>query len=300
MKVLITGASGLLGHDVVAACEHHGHSVIKWCNQQRDGYYNGDLTDDETLSTIDAQDWDCIIHTAALRVPDLCMKEPERAMALNATATGALAKLAAQRNATMVYISTDYVFRGDTPPYKENDATDPLNEYGLSKLMGEKALLKELPEAIILRIPYLYGIRGGLSLSPLLMQTLSSLTGTTPWPMNDLAKRFPTFTGDVAEASLFLLENNHTGIYHCSGEDEVTRYSITKIFAELLDLPMTHIIRQLEPPTDQATRPNNSQLSPEKLFTLGFPRPLPFRKRIAEILKSPEVVEFIATRKENP
>ena len=117
-----------------------------------------DLTDiDNIQSFITEHKPDFLIHSAAQRFPDKMKDNPEQARLLNVEATKALASSLHKVGGKMLYISTDYVFDGKTPPYKHDSATNPLNDYGISKLDGEKVVLAENPNNLILRIPILYG-----------------------------------------------------------------------------------------------------------------------------------------------
>ena len=286
MAVLITGASGLLGHDMVYTFENAGFETIKISHKKRESYIALDLTTEEGIKSIAEMDFTAIIHTAAWRMPDQCMNDKKGAHRMNVWVSEQLAHIAKDKNVPMIYISTDYVFSGNNPPYTEESVADPVNDYGESKLLGEQRVLEISDNNISLRIPYLYGIRAGLEASQLLTQSIDALKSTTPWQMDHTSSRYPTYTGDVADASLFLLKNKFSGTFHFSGLDRLTRYEITEVFAHVLNRPMTNIVQQMIAPVTEAQRPLDSHLASDKIHTLGLPPPLPFKERIAEILST--------------
>ncbi len=290
MKILITGASGLLGSDIVHSAEQRHpqiSNIIKVCSTPSAGFLPADLTTETGIRKISESDWNTLIHTAAWRSPDQCEKDKGGTHRLNAWATEQLASEAANRGAKMFYISTDYVFPGTTPPYNENDNPFPVNYYGESKLQGEKAVFNLCKNSCILRIPLLYGIRGGLAKSDLLSGILKALDSQKTWPMEDSIVRYPTYTGDVAEAVFFLLEKNASGIFHFSGQDKTSRYRITATIAKIFGKSMKNIVRLGEAPKTEATRPHDSHLGIDKILSLGFPLPISFEERLRSL--KPEI-----------
>jgi len=269
---------------MVHSFEQAGYKTIKLCHQDRPGYFPIDLTTNHDLDEIEEMEYKAIIHTAAWRSPDQCKDDRDGAYKLNVQASENLARIAKKKNVPLLYISTDYVFSGEQPPYTEEVTPDPVNYYGKSKFLGEKKVMEQSDKNIVLRIPFLYGIRAGLNASHLLTQTINALKSTEPWVMDHTAARYPTFTGDVAAAALYLINNKHSGIFHFSGQDRLTRYEITEIFAEIMGCPMTHIVQQLEAPATEAVRPKDSHLATQKIHQLGLTEPLPFADRIAKIL----------------
>ncbi len=120
MKILLTGASGLLGSDIACSADKKRPQIsgtVKVCSNLRPGFLAADLTTEAGIGKIDGEDWDVMIHSAAWRSPDQCEKDRAGAYLLNVWATEKLASLAAKRGAKMLYISTDYVFPGTNPPW---------------------------------------------------------------------------------------------------------------------------------------------------------------------------------------
>ncbi len=161
-RVIITGASGLLGRAILKRFQEKADWVALGLAFSRAGNNSSlqkvDLRDKEQVSSVikDFQP-NFIIHAAAERRPNFVEKQEEETAKLNVSATCYLAEAASDAKAFMLYISTDYVFDGTSPPYKPNDKANPLNKYGQSKLDGEIATMKHCTTSGVLRVPVLYG-----------------------------------------------------------------------------------------------------------------------------------------------
>ena len=284
MKILITGSSGLLGSDIAFTLEKNNFKIIRQCRSPRNGFAAADITTPEGIAAIAGLEWDALIHCAALKDPDKCENEQDATFRTNVSATENLARLAEARNAKFIYISTDYVFPGTNPPYSEEDVTCPVNFYGKSKLEGEEKVSSICKDYRILRVPILYGIRAGLEHSALLHTPVSVLLSGKECRMEDSIVRYPTYTGDVADAIILLLREGCPGIYHYSGEDKLTKLGICRVLAEMSGLKMDNIIRMEKPPEGETARPHDSHLKTDKIMSLGMKTPLPFRERL-EILR---------------
>ena len=284
MKILVTGATGLLGSDIIYTLENRGIEAVKACFSERgNDYIAANITTEEGIEKLANLGWDAIIHTSAWRKPDECENKQEETYRLNVWAAEQLAFEAQKRNAKMIFISTDYVFSGNNPPYKENTPKDPINYYGKTKDIAEEKILKISDKFCILRVPLLYGIRAGLKASDLLNAALNALNSENESKMDDLIVRYPTYTGDVAEAALFLLEKNASGIYHFSGQDKTTKYGIAKTIANILKMDITKVLKENVSANDNAPRPLDSHISMDKLVSLGFKQPLPFKERVEKL-----------------
>lgn len=284
MKILLTGASGLLGTDISLNFLKTGYEIIKAAHSSREGFVSADISTKEGIDRLSRLSWNAIIHTAAARDPDKCEKNKDIAYKLNVVAAEDLAKAAALKNAKYFFISTDYVFPGTNPPYTEESPTGPVNYYGQTKVEAEKRILSLCKTACILRLPLLYGINAGLIASLLLYSSLKAIESKQEVFIDNVHTRYPTYTGDVANTLLFLLKNNACGIYHFSGQDKLTKYQMIKIIAEILNKESSHI-KSLDTPSNSATkRPLDSYLDTTKIFNLGVQRPLCFTDRIKKIL----------------
>ncbi|KAF3171480.1 hypothetical protein TWF788_009701 [Orbilia oligospora] len=254
-KVLVTGATGLLGRQVVRAFDEAGWEVIgtgfSRANPPR--ILKLDITDQEDVEKVlDDVKPAIIIHCAAEKSPDRCASDPDGTKALNVAASQLLAEQTAARNIVLVYISTDYVFDG-TPggaPYETDAETSPPNFYGETKRDGEIAVINASDRAVVLRVPLLFG-SGDNSESAvnILIDTIWNKSGKEKVDMDHWAIRYPTNTEDVARVLKDIAEKytsedptNLPRILQFSSEDRCTKYEICERLAQVLGLPMPHII----------------------------------------------------------
>lgn len=250
MKVLITGASGLLGRAVHQHCIDKGYDSKALALTRSDPskqLVKLDLTDTAAVELcLREYQPDLIVHTAAERRPDVVEKDPAASHAINVDAPASIATLASQlENAPLlVNISTDYVFDGSKPPYTVDDAPNPLNAYGVSKLQGERAVASHAKPGYFtnLRVPVLYGktITNDESAVNVLLNAIQPPPGSTDLQKCDAyAVRYPTNVQDVAKAILKLAEV-HTDtsrplppITHFSAKEAMTKYDMCMVLSRI-------------------------------------------------------------------
>lgn len=206
LRVLILGARGLLGSDLLPLLTGRGHEV--W---GRD-FGDFDIADAGRVEReIKALKPDAVINAAAYNDVDGCEGKRDWAFAVNAGGAGNVARGCSAVGAKMVYLSTDYVFDGSSgTPYKEQDFANPLNVYGSSKLQGERFIQEILENYLIIRTEWLYGRQGRSFVSTLLQ--LAEEGGELR--VVDDQRGSPTFTKDLGWAIQLLLEVDVRGIVH--------------------------------------------------------------------------------------
>lgn len=220
MKILVTGAKGMLGQDLCPILEDEGHDVVE--------------TDSKTLDVTDfkgvngvliAQKPDMVIHCAAYTNVDKAEEEPEKAELVNVVGTENLAKICAEKNITLIYISTDYVFDGTKKEqYLPEDKTNPINVYGKTKLGGELAVQKHCKKFYIVRTSWLYGHHGKN-----FVETMLSLKDKEELKVVDDQIGCPTWTVELANAIAELIdEAPEYGIYNICGSGETSWYNFAK------------------------------------------------------------------------
>lgn len=304
-KIMVTGATGLLGRALVKQLQQvNVHQVIA-CGYSRvgEGEFQLDLTQNQQVTDFIAlHQPEVIVHCAAERRPDISEQDPQAALALNADATRTLAQAARDNGAWLLYISTDYVFDGTQPKYTEQAATNPVNFYGESKLLGENIIAEVAAQFAVLRLPILYGEVQTLEESAVtvLLQSLqdgfeSSLAKPTTLLVDDWAVRSPTSTEDIALAIEKLLElqlsgEPITGHYHFSAAQTMTKYQMLLQMAKVLNVSTEHL-QPVTSPTDSAKRPKDCTLSCERLMSLGIKSTLPFASGITKALQQSVVVQ---------
>ncbi|WP_411348089.1 dTDP-4-dehydrorhamnose reductase [Paenibacillus sp. WLX2291] len=268
MKVLVTGASGQLGVDTVAVLERKGHIVLGCDRHQLD------ITNLEQCQQVLGKFApDVVIHCAAYTAVDAAESDVDGAYLVNATGSRNIAVAAEAVQAKMIYVSTDYVFDGQSMiPYHEYDNTNPQSIYGKSKRAGEILVQTLSSRYFIVRTSWVYGLHGNN-----FVKTMLKLGQEKPnlRVVHD-QKGSPTYTVDLAEFFAELMLTEKYGIYHASNSGSCSWYEFAKeIFKQANQVAAVEIIAQLEPCTTEefprpALRPTNSVMEHMSIRTNGF------------------------------
>ena len=199
VKVLVTGASGLLGRQVMAELAAAGVPCLGLAHSRPGpGLVQLDLTDlAAARSFVLEHKPSHVIHAAAQRFPDKVEADFEAAKLLNVETSRTIAEACQEAGARMIYISTDYVFPGDHPPYFPDNPARPLNKYGETKLAGEGAVLGAAPGHLVLRVPVLYGGVTQLTESAVTV-LLEVVRRGAPATVSSYEVRCPSHTRDIA------------------------------------------------------------------------------------------------------
>jgi dTDP-4-dehydrorhamnose reductase len=222
MRILVTGAAGRLGSKLVELLVEQGHDVTG-VDIVGENVTHLDIADFEATRTFitDLQP-DIAIHPAAWTDVDGCAREPEKAITINGFGTQHVALGTAAVGASMLYVSTNEVFDGRAKqPYREYDVTNPINPYGYSKWVGEKATLNINPRHYIVRISWLFA-HGGKNF---IQAILGAAQAGKP-----LRVANPTYNDDMALAITQLIHTECYGIYHLVNEGACSRYQFARYF----------------------------------------------------------------------
>lgn len=276
MRVLVTGAAGQLGRDVVERFAASGHEVV--------AAGRGDLDisqRDQVLGAMGAVRPDAVVNCAAYTAVDDCETNAGRAFAVNSLAVRHLAEAARRFDAHLCHLSTDYVFSGDkSEPYHEWDQPDPRSVYGASKLAGEQ----EAGEAAtVVRTSWLCGRHGANMVGTVLR--LAADDGPMRFVTDQRGS--PSFTPDVAAVIERLCADRRPGLYHVTNQGEASWYELARevMVAAGLDpdrvAPIT--TAELVPPR-AAPRPANSVLENRALELAGLELPVDFREPLASLV----------------
>lgn len=258
MKVLITGANGMLGQDLSEILLQKNYEVIKTDVAELD------ITDkNRVYQVLEAHKPDFIIHAAAYTNVDKAEDEPETAFLINETGSENIAKASASLNIPMVYISTDYVFDGTkNSPYIPSDKTNPINVYGMSKLKGEEAVIKNNPNHYIARTSWLYGHKGknfvetiiNLAKEKTELKVVSDQTGC------------PTWTKALSGGIIELLETKKPyGIYNICGSGYTSWYGFASKILEIINSKTIILPVSTDEFPRKATRPKYSVMNNQKI-----------------------------------
>jgi len=276
--IIVTGGSGQLGQSIRGLV---GSEV--GCRYLFPSREQLDLTDSASIDAFfEAKTFDLIINCAAHTAVDQAESEPELADQINHLAVKKLAKIASNRHARFIHISTDYVFNGENfKPYIESDKVAPQGEYGFSKLRGEQAIESLMPNnAIIIRTSWVYSEFGSN-----FVKTMLKLAGQRD-ELNVIYDQVgtPTYAGDLAKAILHMVESEvfnqaefETAIYHYSNEGVCSWYDFATAVFELSGIDCS--VRPIETkdyPTP-AKRPHYSVLNKAKIKQT-YTMPIPYWK----------------------
>jgi dTDP-4-dehydrorhamnose reductase len=268
VKLLITGASGLLGTKLCQIALRKNHEVYAAYSQHEPLYGTpielNILEPKAEQQTLDKIKPEAVVHAAALTDVDRCELEKELAWKTNVEATANLAQLCKERGAFLVYVSTDYVFDGEKGVYRETDNPAPINYYGLTKLKGEEAV-QALDNYCVARGSVIYGstpATGKVNFALWLIDKLRKKEAvriiTDQW-------NSPTLNVSMAEMIIEILEKRTTGTFHLAGATRLNRYEFAQHVAEAFDLDPKYITPvQSKQIKWVAKRPRDSSLNVER------------------------------------
>lgn len=265
-KIALIGANGQLGSDIVSHFSNTDRYQLTALTRA-----DLDITNPEAVQRVlTSQPFDVIINSAAYVRVDDCQQNVELAFNINAIAALNIAKACRQLDALCVYISTDYVFRGDRPnPYTESDIPDPINIYGTSKLTGEYLVRQTATRSLILRISSVFGKAGASGKGGNFVETMikKANAGNPIKVVNDIVMS-PTYTYDVARLLDELLQSSTTGIIHGANAGSCSWHEFASQVLSLAQInhPIEAIPASAFP--TQATRPMNSALTSDRLANL--------------------------------
>ena len=257
MKILVTGANGQLGYDVVRELQKHNIECFGATRQDFD-IIDFKATKDFIFNYLP----DVVIHCAAYTAVDKAEDEPELCYKVNVSATKNIAEICKKIDAKMLYISTDYVFDGAKEGFYEvEDKPNPINVYGKTKLLGEEAVQKTLDRYFIVRISWVFGEHGNNFVKTMLR------LGAERKVLNVVADQYgsPTYTADLAPLLVEMIKTEKYGIYHATNEGVCNWAEFAEKIFEVakMDVKVNRITTS-EYPT-KAKRPLNSRLSKEKI-----------------------------------
>ncbi len=266
MRLLVTGAGGQLGRELVDAAREAGHDVVGLAKSELD------ITDRAAVdAAVKSSRPDVIIHAAAWTAVDACESDPDKAHLVNVIGTRNVAQAAHAVGARTVYISTDYVFDGEKPtPYEEGDETSPQSVYGKSKLEGEREMGDR---DLIVRISWVCGFHG----ANMVKTILKIMTSQPELRFVEDQVGSPTMADDAAAGIIRLIEHDASGVWHLTNQGSTSWYGFAGDVLEAAGEDRSRVkpIRtaDLQPPRP-AKRPANSVLANTKLDASSI-APLP-------------------------
>ena len=265
MKITIIGSTGQLGTDLMKVL-FGKHEIIGLTHKDLE------VTDYNSCLILKREPPDIIINTAAFHKPDQCEDEPLKAFFVNAVGPRNIAVVSKEIEATVVFISTDYVFDGSKKePYAEDDVPNPINTYGVSKLAGE-FFTKQNPKHYIMRLSSLFGLAGASGKGGNFVETMITKAKKNE-PLNVVNDMWmtPTYTKDAAKVIQEIIEKKLPfGIYHASNQGRCTWFQFAEEIFRLAGLnPTLNPIRTDQQQT-KAHRPAFSVLKSTRLSKHGI------------------------------
>ena len=276
-RFVVTGSAGQLGTDLMKVLDRSRHDLVALSRDQLD------VTDRSAVhATISDLAPDVVLHAAAMTSVDSCETEPDAAFAANALAPRWVVEACRDANAKMVLFSTDYMFSGELDrPYHEWDLTGPRSIYGLSKLAGEQ---ETHSEDLVVRTSWLCGANG----SNMVKTVLRLASQNTEMAFVDDQIGNPSFTIDVANMTLELIEAKATGVVHVTNQGATSWFGfVREILATAghsIDLVRAISTDELTPPRP-APRPANSVLDNCVVRLLGLPENRSWTEALAEVVE---------------
>lgn len=229
MRILVTGAAGRLGSKLVEVLTARGHAVTG-ADIVGENVVKVDIGDFAAIKALAADlKPDIILHPAAWTDVDGCAREPEKAIQINGFGAQNVALAAASVGAAILHVSSNEVFDGQPGKlYREYDVTNPVNPYGYSKWVGERAVVNVNPQHYIVRTSWLFAHGGKNFIQAILSaaQAGKKLRVVTDEVAN------PTYNDDLADAIVKLIETGRYGIYHLVNEGACSRYEFARYFLD--------------------------------------------------------------------
>jgi dTDP-4-dehydrorhamnose reductase len=254
MKALVTGSAGMLAKDLIPCLQNQGHEVIAPPEEKLD-ITNLRVVED----AVDSFAPKLVINCAAYTNVDEAEKQEHQALMINGVGVQNLCLLCQAHDIPLVHFSTDYVFDGTkASPYTIYDGTNPINSYGRSKLLGEKYILWLLSKFYLIRTSWLFGLHGKNFIETMLEigQKQKQVSVVTD------QRGCPTWTHDLAEATVALVKTGRYGLYHVTNSEPTTWFDFTKEIFRLSDISTEVLPVTSEQFPRPARRPRNSVLDP--------------------------------------
>jgi len=239
MRILVTGASGLLGLNLCLkeVKEHDIYGIVHQTQLANVPFtlIRQDLTNKNALSKVFNQtEPELVVNCAAMANVDQCEKNPIPAAKINSEVPGYLAKNCAERVIPFIHISTDAVFDGEKGNYKETDVPNPLSIYAKTKLEGEKRVLDANPSALIARVNFFgFSVTGRRSLAEFFLRNL--ISNKRVYGFIDILFS-PMYVNDLIDTLFKMVKNKLTGIYHVVSSNHLSKYDFGMLISEKFNL----------------------------------------------------------------
>lgn len=281
MRILLIGAAGQLSQDLLSVLERADHEVVPVTHEQLEICSRKAVR--EAVAAARPQ---CIINTAAFHRVDDCEEQADRAFAVNVMGVRNLAEEAEQAGAALAHFSTDYVFGGErTSPYRETDLPQPLSVYAISKLAGEFAVRAYCSRHFVIRTCGLYGMGGSRSKGGNFVETMLRLAAQKR-TIKVVADQVvtPTYTADLAERVLPLIDSQHYGLYHMTSTGQCSWHEFAAQIFRLAGVEADLRATDSQSFGAKARRPLYSVLDNFRMRAAGIAEFRPWQEALADYM----------------
>lgn len=255
MKILVTGANGLVGQHLVQELVKHKHEVagigkgpsrVMNFTDPLYQYFDADITDAIKLEEIvKSTQPELVIHAAAMTQVDQCEEDKQTCYNVNVSATRFIMDVCADKKCWLMLLSTDFVFDGISGPYDEKAEPAPVNYYGSTKVAAEKAIMEYKGDWTIVRTVLIYGQTVEGTRSNIITWVKSNLEKGEKIKVVADQWRTPTYIGDLVNGILLIINGRAKGLFHISGKDWLTPYDMAIATAKFFSLP-EHLIEKVD------------------------------------------------------
>jgi dTDP-4-dehydrorhamnose reductase len=295
MKILLTGANGILGIELLKSLANKKVAVLATGRGQFRhtnivinnlvSYSEVELSNHELLEkSILSFQPSHIIHLGAITQVDDCEHNKEFCYSINTASSDLIFNIAKKIGAKVFYLSTDFVFDGESGPYEEGDFTSPINYYGFTKMSSENLLMESGVDYCIIRTVLLYGKVAASNRSNFIHWVKENLENKKPIKVVNDQVRTPTYIPDLVKGIILALESNASGIYHLAGGETFTPYEMALEVATYLNLDLSLITPVNASNFSQpAKRPLKTGFNITKAIKNLRYKPTPFREALVEI-----------------
>lgn len=288
MKFLVTGSTGLVGRQIVKDLSKSNYQVYSCYHNTKPEYgipKQMDLTNFEEISkSVDEIKPDVIIHLAAMTNVDLCETEKELSLKINAKSTEILSKQAARQRSFFIYVSTDYVFDGESGMKKETDLPNPINHYGKTKLEGEKVVQDMASSWCIARTSTPFGLHPTKKSFPLFVA--ENLKAKKEFSAVTDQYTSPTYVLNLSKMIIEIATRQIVGVIHLAGATRISRYDMAELVADKLSLDKTFLKpASINDMNWTAKRPKDSSLDISKATAILKEKPLSIEQGLEHFIQ---------------
>nr|MBU1327712.1 SDR family oxidoreductase [Candidatus Omnitrophota bacterium] len=273
MKLLIIGASGILGSKLYNDAINKKWNVMgTYCSHKHEGLFYLDVRDKSSLEkAFNIFEPEVVVMAGGITDVDLCTLKPKLAEDVNIKGTSDLVKKIKEYGSKLVYISTDYIFDGENGPYKENYKTNPINNYGRTKLEAENIIRTKLKDYLIVRTCQLYGVADRMLTNSapaknFAIKIIHNMQNNKKVYAADDLYSTPTYSGSLSDILIKLIDKKSKGVYHGAGAEFLSRYDYVSKITDVFKLDKSLIQRvKLKDLKLKAKRPEKGGLKTDKI-----------------------------------